>query len=321
MADDWSNDELAGAVAAYNEMVRRNAEQKPYSKREVYRTLAKQFGRTEKAFGYRMQNISAVLDELGELWLPGLKPAVNVGTNVRERIRVLLTKTARKRLSTSKEQPDYKEKLPAIRDWLIEVARSRSTVRYGEVMKAFGIGFRNIRRVMDYLGHESENLDEPIITALIVNPNGRCSDGFEKEFGISDDTGEREKLYQYWSQTTNAMKPLEATSKIEVKAARFVSVEARPDQAAFRREVFLAHRGMCAISGCDVVAALDAAHKQGRDWRKGHNGAEDGYLLRKDLHALYDYGLLRISDDGGVNVDASVASHYGDLNGKRLLIP
>lgn len=66
---------------------------------------------------------------------------------------------------------------------------------------------------MDYLGHESENLDEPIITALIVNPNGRCSAGFEKEFGIGDDTDEREKLYQYWSQATNAMKPLEPTSR------------------------------------------------------------------------------------------------------------
>ena len=318
MADDWSDDELAGAVGAYNEMVVRNAEHKPYSKRDVYRDLAKRFGRSEKAFEYRMQNISAVLDELGEPWLPGLKPAANVGTNVKERIKALLTKTARKRLSTSKVQPDYKEKLPAIRDWLIEVARNRSAVRYGEVMKAFGIGFRNIRRVMDYLGHESDNLDEPIITALIVNPDGRCSPGFEKEFGISDDTGEREKLYQYWSKTANTIKPLEPMSKIEVKAARFVSVEARPDQAAFRREVFLAHKGMCAISGCDVVAALDAAHKQGRDWRKGHNGAEDGYLLRKDLHALYDHGLLRISADGSVDVDASIASHYGDLNGKRV---
>jgi hypothetical protein len=56
--------------------------------------------------------------------------------------------------------------------------------------------------------------------------------------------------------------------------------------------------GMCVISGCNVDKALDAAHKKGRSWREGHNRAEDGFLLRKDLHALYDHNLLRISEDG-----------------------
>lgn len=320
MSEDWSDDELAGAVNAYNSMVRFNAEQKPYSKREIYRKLAEQFGRTEKAFEYRMQNISAVLQELGEPWLQGLKPASNVGTNVRERLIALLKGTAKNRLPISRVQPDYKEKLPAIRDWLIEVAKSRSTVRYGEVMKAFGIGHRNLRRAMDYLGHESENLDEPIITALIVNQDGSCSDGIEKEFGIKDDAGEREKLYLYWAMTDNITRLPQPTSKIEVKAARFVSVEARPDQAIFRRELFLANHGKCVISGCDIEEALDAAHKHGRNWRDGHNRAKDGFLLRKDLHALYDSTLLWISDDGHVHIDASIKSHYGDLDGKQIQI-
>lgn len=317
MSDEWTDAELSAAVDAYNFMARRDAERKPYSKREVYRDLAKEFPRTEKAFEYRMQNISAVLHEMGEQWVPGLKPAGNVGANVKQRLAVMLAQTVKRRAVSVKEEPIYKDQLPAIRDWLIEVARAERTVRYGEVMKAFGLGFRNLRRVMDFLGHQSDNLDEPIITALIVSPSGKCSPGFEKEFGIADDDVERIRLYAYWKEKTNES-PRETDERLEVKAARFASVEVRPDQAAFRREVFLAYQGCCAITGCDVGKALDAAHKIDRNWRKGQNRAEDGLLLRKDLHALYDHELLTIDDAGVVRVHASIRKHYGVLDGTKV---
>jgi hypothetical protein len=90
MADNWSDEELAAAVSAYKEMASLEAAHKPYSKRDYYRKLAARFGRTDKSFEYRMQNISAVLDELGRNWIPGLKPAANVGANVKSRIVALL---------------------------------------------------------------------------------------------------------------------------------------------------------------------------------------------------------------------------------------
>lgn len=317
MSEDWTEAELQAAVDAYNVMARREAERKAYSKRQVYRDLAAKFPRTEKAFEFRMQNISAVLEEMGESWVPGLKPAVNVGANVRPRLAAMLTKSAKRRIAVPKDEPIYKDQFPAIRDWLIEVARSGRSVRYGDVMKAFGIGHRNIRRVMDWLGYQSENLDEPIITALLVGPDGRCSSGLGKVFGVHDDIAERERLYTFWRQHSNTTEP-ETNQRIEVKAARFVSVEVRPDQAAFRRAVFMAHKGACAITGCDVVKALDAAHRTGRSWRAGHNSADDGLLLRKDLHALYDNGLLTVDDSGVVRIHPSIREHYGELEGKSL---
>lgn len=317
MSDDWPDAELQASVDAYNLMARHEAERKSYSKRQVYRDLAAVFPRTEKAFEFRMQNISAVLDEMGETWVPGLKPAMNVGANVKPRLAVMLAKTMKRRSAPAKVEPIYKDQLPAIRDWLIEIARAGATVRYGEVMAVFGIGFRNIRRVMDWLGHQSENLDEPIITALIVAPKGKCSPGFEKEFGIADDAAERERLYAYWRTNISAMLP-ELDERLEVKAARFASIEVRPDQGALRREVFMAHKGRCAISGCEVRMVLDAAHKTGRNWREGHNRAEDGLLLRKDLHALYDNGLLTIDDANVVRVHPSIHGHYGALDGTVL---
>ena len=320
MAENWSDDELAAAVEAYGEMARLEAARKPYSKRDFYRDLAERFGRTEKAFEYRMQNISAVLDELGESWIPGLRPAGNVGANVKPRIVALLRGLAKVGAPGSEKAAAYKAKLPAMRDWLVEVARHKGKVTYGQVMAAFGIDRFSLRFALSFLGNQARNLDEPVLTALVVgNKTQKCSSGFAKEFGVDDDEAERLRLYEFWAINDNTPPAFKSESTdIEVKAARFVSVEARPDQAAFRRAVYLACKGRCVISGCDVIQALDAAHKHGRSWRLGHNRAEDGYLLRKDLHALYDNKLLRISDDGKVELDLSVLEHYGQFSGKVL---
>jgi hypothetical protein len=49
------------------------------------------------------------------------------------------------------------------------------------------------------LVHQADNLDEPIVTALIVSKGSqRCSGGLDKEFGVHDDEAERVRLYEYW---------------------------------------------------------------------------------------------------------------------------
>jgi hypothetical protein len=90
VAEDWSDDELRASVAAYRSMqVRERTGEKGF-KREVYRSLQAQFGRTEKAFEFRMQNISAVLAILGRDWITGLKPAAHVGTNVATKLERII---------------------------------------------------------------------------------------------------------------------------------------------------------------------------------------------------------------------------------------
>lgn len=215
----------------------------------------------------------------------------------------------------------YFEKLGAMRNWLIQVARARGKVTYGHVMLAFDIDRFSLRHAMDSLGHEALERGEPIITALIVSKaTKRCSEGLEKEFGVGDDQAEREKLYEYWKGATQYQGDAndDADASLEARAAQFASVESRPEQAAFRRRVYLAWGGRCAVSGCDVRRALDAAHKHGRDWRSGHNKANDGILLRKDLHALYDADMLRISDDLAVSLSDEVSEHYGVYAGRSI---
>lgn len=91
MSVDWTEDELRAAVKAYAEMTDRSRMGESLVKAPIYRELADRFGRTRKAFEYRMQNISYVLTLMGRDWLPGLVPAKNVGIKVAAQIERLIT--------------------------------------------------------------------------------------------------------------------------------------------------------------------------------------------------------------------------------------
>ena len=220
-------------------------------------------------------------------------------------------------METGISTDSYKAKLPAMRDWLIDVARRESYVTYAEVMDRFGLIFFVLRTAMSKLGHQSADSGEPILTSLIVDKETlRCSDSLADEFGVVDDQAERRRLYAYWAQSPAATTPEPETRPtavdlLEERAARFTSVEVRIHQAAFRRAVFLACEGRCVISGCDVPEALEAAHLKGRSWREGNNAATDGILLRRDLHALYDRGLLSFGNAGRVVLADAIHRHYG----------
>ena len=88
MAENWSTEELEASVVAYLEMRQNDFDQIPYS----YRRLSSKFGRTEKAYEYRMQNISYVFSVMGREWVKGLRPAKNVGANVAGEIEKIINR-------------------------------------------------------------------------------------------------------------------------------------------------------------------------------------------------------------------------------------
>lgn len=210
----------------------------------------------------------------------------------------------------------YRDKLPAMREWLIRIAKVEQCVTYANVMEVFDVDRLTLNHCMDRLSEQCVDNAEPVLTALIVSKrNGRSSEGLHK-FGVVNDEAERQSLYRYWSdKEITAVTPPSIPTTLEVRAARFASVEVRPDQAAFRRRVFTACQGRCVISGCSAEQALDAAHRHGKDWRMGHNNACDGLLLRKDLHALYDSNMLIISDEGLVVILPEVLEDYQCFSG------
>lgn len=112
-----------------------------------------------------------------------------------------------------------------------------------------------------------------------------------------------------------------ASEDLQDRARRFAEVEVRPLQREFRQAVFEACGGRCVVTGCDVPEAVEAAHLKGRRWRDGHNSASDGVLLRRDIHALYDKGLLSITDTGQVALADELSGQYAELRGRCVKLP
>lgn len=83
---EWTDEELRAAVIAYRELQRRERAGEKGAKAAMYRDLGVRFQRTPEAFEFRMQNISAVLALMGRDWIPGLKPAKHIGTQVAAKI-------------------------------------------------------------------------------------------------------------------------------------------------------------------------------------------------------------------------------------------
>ena len=106
-------------------------------------------------------------------------------------------------------------------------------------------------------------------------------------------------------------------------AVRFTiqQIEARLGQPEFRAKMLRAYGGRCAISGCDIDVALEAAHIRGVK-SGGTHAVSNGLLLRADLHTLLDAGYLTISDKFKVVVRDSVRQgQYGGFHGRALAKP
>ena len=86
----WSDDELRSSVRAYIEIRNLQRQGERVNKTAVYRLLVEQYGRTTKAFEFRMQNISYVYSVMGRPWADGLKPASHVGVVTAAKIEELI---------------------------------------------------------------------------------------------------------------------------------------------------------------------------------------------------------------------------------------
>ena len=97
MTTNWSDAELEASVKSYLEMKDKELKGIKFTKVDYYRDLSKKFGRSEKSFEYRMQNISFVFSQLGREWVTGLKPAKNVGSHVFGKIDEIIDRIEREK--------------------------------------------------------------------------------------------------------------------------------------------------------------------------------------------------------------------------------
>ncbi|MFC1654641.1 HNH endonuclease [Myxococcota bacterium] len=94
-SEEWADEELEAAVDAYVMMLRKELEGEPYNKAEVNRSLrtSELSKRSKGSVEFRMQNISAVFQDLCHPIVEGYLPRGNVGTEVSERIKSFIYRT------------------------------------------------------------------------------------------------------------------------------------------------------------------------------------------------------------------------------------
>ncbi|SAK73893.1 hypothetical protein AWB78_03136 [Caballeronia calidae] len=132
-----------------------------------------------------------------------------------------------------------------------------------------------------------------------------------------------------------AVSPLEQLETAVESAAQFTratfederrwieaSIVLREGQGAFRDSILAAYDHRCAISDCNVVPVLEAAHIH-RYFGVKTNLVSNGLLLRADLHTLYDRALIAIEPS---NFELLVSpklygTAYGDLKGQKIRLP
>lgn len=95
-------------------------------------------------------------------------------------------------------------------------------------------------------------------------------------------------------------------------------IRERRGQGKFRDDLRARYGDRCLVTGCEVLAVLEAAHINPYRGADDHHPA-NGLLLRSDVHTLFDLDLLGIEPKTlAVCVHPAVASEYGHLDGTLL---
>lgn len=103
-------------------------------------------------------------------------------------------------------------------------------------------------------------------------------------------------------------------------------VKPRLGQGAFRALVTDIYDRKCAVTGEKTLPALDAAHIRPFS-EGGEHEAQNGLLLRRDLHSLFDAGYVTIDETLRFNVSSKIKEEFDNgreyyaLDGKNLNVP
>ena len=82
-------------------------------------------------------------------------------------------------------------------------------------------------------------------------------------------------------------------------------IRVRRGQQKFRDKLRVRYKGQCPVTGCKILALLEAAHISPYRGEKD-NPSENGLLLRADIHTLFDLNLLGIEPGNVGDLFASI---------------
>lgn len=112
-----------------------------------------------------------------------------------------------------------------------------------------------------------------------------------------------------WAQLQNAKG---ATMEVREESARYgrpILALPRLGQGSFRVMVTDAYERRCALTNERTLPALDAAHIKPYSDSGGHR-VDNGLLLRRDIHALFDRGYVTVTPDLVVEVSRRIREEF-----------
>jgi len=290
MAKGWSNEELLASVEAYLRMAEKQEAGVSYSKKQVYQELAVRFDRTTKAFEYRMQNISAMLDELDLPWIPGLKPAVNVGTDMKARLIQLIQGKAPEKgtgIGNLEDRRTWEKALAAVtqlggiasrkqvEDWILARDPGYNTKNLADLyMMAVnspaqtGYSQNEKPRRTDQGNHYDRlfKVGEGIFEIYDPAQHGIWEiypdSSSESRFGVSIRrvSNPVEEALAVAEEAAEQAATFDPTDVADARKRVTADIIRRRGQPAFRKALMDAYGDACAITGCNLPAVLEAAH-------------------------------------------------------------
>jgi len=129
-----------------------------------------------------------------------------------------------------------------------------------------------------------------------------------------------------WHDMTIGMATTVPSAVSDERYGAPILVTPRLGQGGFRIAVTDAYQRRCAITSERTLPALDAAHIVPYSQR-GEHRVDNGLLLRKDLHALFDKGYITVRPDLRVAVSRRIREEYENgrdyyaLAGRELRLP
>lgn len=115
---------------------------------------------------------------------------------------------------------------------------------------------------------------------------------------------------------------VEASWRTIIGGHKTANVRVRLGQAAFRRELLGRTGAVCAFTGRAPAAVLEAAHLYSYA-KAGEHRQHGGLLMRRDLHRLFDLGLIAVDPETlTINLTSSLTNYpaYRELSGRPLAV-
>ena len=133
---------------------------------------------------------------------------------------------------------------------------------------------------------------------------------------------EIELLSREQEKLVSSVEEFDVHNLIDARERALAQIVRRRGQREFREALIVAYEGRCAISGCNAVEALEAAHLL--PYRgAATNRVQNGLLLRSDLHTLFDLGQLAIDPESlqVLLAPSLMQTDYAEFLGRSLRRP